>query len=71
MLPNTNDTAHFVIHFSDIGQCYHPATKVNIVGNKNPVTLGTTRIIYLNFIKYSRPLQKLVKAGARTQINDR
>ena len=46
----------FVMYFSDIGQCFHLATKKSAENKKKPATLGLTRIIYLTFSKYCRPL---------------
>ena len=62
----------FVMHFPDIGQCYRPVQKITSK-IKNSATLGTTRIIYHTFSKYSRPLHKLGKleAAHRVQKIDR
>ena len=37
---------------------------------ENPAKLGSTRIMYLTFSEYSRPLHGRVLAGARTQTVD-
>ena len=48
----------FVMYFLDIGQCFHLVTKKTVLAIENPAPLGSTKIIYLTFSKYSRPLQK-------------
>ena len=51
------DFRGIIPYFSDIGQCCQPAQKN---GLKNLACRGSTRIIYLTFSKYYRPLYKLM-----------
>ena len=58
--------------FSDIGQCFCPATTKSLK-IKNQATLESFKIIYLTISKYFRPLHKLVWAvdALQTDDNDR
>ena len=62
----------FVILFLDIGQ-YFQTAKQKASKIKNRATLGYTKILYIIFSKYFRPLRKLVKAvdALQTTTTDR
>ena len=62
---------YFVILFSEIGQCCHPAQKNGLENKKKLATLGITRIIYGIFSKYSRPQHKLEAAHGLQTTEDR
>ena len=68
MLPNTNGTIFCDVFFSH--RAVFPSHNKKNSAGKHKTSLGSTTTTYLTFIKCSRPLHKLVEAGARTQTDD-
>ena len=65
----TQMSLSFLILFSDIGQCFHPA-QTKSFENQKSTNVGIIRIIYPTFSEYFRPIYKLVKATDALQTTD-